>query len=247
MVRDMLTDTGVQGPEPSVARSEAHPSTTGPHDPAGILAFFALSGALLSRVWKAHLFGSGWVLAVSAFVGFLAADFFSGLVHWGFDTWGNPTTPVLGPTFIVPFRVHHKDQKEITRHGFAETNGHNCIAALPVLGLAFLLPPDHLWGATLLVGLVSLCMGTFATNQFHKWAHQDAVHPLIRAAQTSGLILSPKHHAAHHAAPYDRNYCITTGWMNPVLTKVDFFRRSERFITRMTGVKPRHDDLKNAS
>jgi ubiquitin-conjugating enzyme E2 variant len=218
-------------------------SVTGWHDPAAILAFFALSGAILWRVWGAHLTGSSWLMALSAFGGFVAADFFSGLVHWGFDTWGKPTTPVLGPKWIVPFRIHHVDPKAMTLHGFAETNGANCIAALPLLGFSLLLPPNHLWSASLLVFLVALCLGTFGTNQFHKWAHLDHVHPLIRLSQSAGLILSPEHHAAHHAAPYDRNYCITTGWLNPLLTRINFFRRSERLITAVTGALPRNDDL----
>jgi ubiquitin-conjugating enzyme E2 variant len=51
--------------------------------------------------------------------------------------------------------------------------------------------------------------------------------------QRAGLILSPEHHAVHHAAPRDKYYCITVGWMNPVLEKVRFFRFLEAAISRI--------------
>src|SRR6185369_7879676 len=82
----------------------------------GVAAFFALLVALSVKVVEAIRLGSwAWVLA-AAVGGFIAADFISGLVHWLFDTWGSPGTPVVGKTFIVPFRVHHTDPVDITRH-----------------------------------------------------------------------------------------------------------------------------------
>ena len=62
--------------------------------------------------------------------------------------------------------------------------------------------------------------------------------------QDSGIILGRRHHAIHHAAPYLRHYCITTGWMNPLLDRMQFFRRLERGITAVTGAEPHVDNLK---
>jgi ubiquitin-conjugating enzyme E2 variant len=70
----------------------------------------------------------------------------------------------------------------------------------------------------------------FCTNQFHKWAHLDQPPTVVRWLQWSGLILRPKHHDIHHAAPHDKYYCITVGWMNPILTKLRFFRACEAII-----------------
>ena len=64
----------------------------------------------------------------------------------------------------------------------------------------------------------------FCTNQFHKWAHTKNPAGWVRLLQRAGLILSPEHHAVHHAAPRDKYYCITVGWMNPLLDKIRFFR-----------------------
>lgn len=211
----------------------------------GILAFFALCGVLAARVWGAMPAGSALVLTVVGFAGYVAADLFSGLVHWAFDTWGSPDTPVVGKTFIVPFRIHHSDPKDITLHGFVATNGHNCLSAVPPLAAALLVPAHTLWGAMAITFLVALCFGVFLTNQFHKWAHDASAGPVVRWLQDSRLILSPAHHDLHHAAPYDRHYCITTGWLNRPLLAIGFFRRLERGIAAVTGWSPRVDDLKD--
>jgi ubiquitin-conjugating enzyme E2 variant len=70
----------------------------------------------------------------------------------------------------------------------------------------------------------------FCTNQFHKWAHTKEPAAWIRALQRAGLILSPEHHAVHHASPQDKYYCITVGWMNPLLERIRFFRACEAAI-----------------
>jgi plasmanylethanolamine desaturase len=175
-------------------------------------------GAVLGwKVLQAVALGSaGWVV-VAAAVGLVAADLLSGLVHWAFDTWGSPSTPGVGRTFIVPFRIHHSDPQDITHHGFIATNGHNCLAAVS--------------------------LGTFGTNQFHKWAHQPQVSPAIAWLQRHHLVLNPEHHEVHHTRPFDQHYCITTGWLNEPLRKVGFFRGLERLISAATGAVPRRDDL----
>lgn len=213
-----------------------------PHELLGVLAFFALCGVLLARLWADRaLLAPGWVLLAGA-VGYLAADLTSGLVHWLFDTWGSGATPLVGATFVTPFRVHHVDPEDITRHGFVATNGHNCLVAAPVMGASLLLPHAG-WAAGCIAFLLALCLGVFATNQFHKWAHQREVSPLVGWLQARGLILSPAHHDVHHTAPYAHHYCITTGWMNRPLEALGFFRALERAITWVTGVRPRNDDL----
>ena len=55
-----------------------------------------------------------WIyLGFTALTGYLTADFLSGVVHWAGDTLGDETTPIIGKNFVMPFRQHHVDPKEI--------------------------------------------------------------------------------------------------------------------------------------
>lgn len=183
------------------------------------------------------------VVVAGLILAWLGADFGSGVVHWAGDTWGTTRTPLVGQSIIRTFREHHVDEKSITRHDFIETNGLNCLATLPMLITSALLPLDALASLLTATFLHSLAIWVFLTNQIHSWAHEDRPPTVVRLLQRVGLVLGPEHHAIHHAAPYDKYYCITTGWMNPVLFRLDFFRRAERVITALTGAVPRQDDI----
>ena len=48
--------------------------------------------------------------------------------------------------------------------------------------------------------------------------------------QRCGLILSKEHHDIHHASPYDTYYCITVGFWNPLLDRIQFFEWIEKSL-----------------
>lgn len=207
-----------------------------------ILAFALLEGWLAWRLWHAPALGA-WAAVGAGLLGYLAADLVSGVVHWLGDTWGRTDFPVLGPAFIRPFREHHVDEKAITRHDFVETNGNNCLVSLPVAALALALPLGSAPGAFVAAFLGAMIFWVMATNQFHKWSHLDAPPRAVALLQRLGLVLQPAHHRVHHTPPFNRYYCITTGWMNAPLAWVGFFPLLERLVTRLTGLVPRQDDL----
>lgn len=211
-----------------------------------IALFFALEAFVVYRAWNFVAENPLTSLLIS-FFGYVAADFMSGLVHWIGDTWGDPSMPIIGQYFIRPFREHHVDQTAITRHDFTETNGANCFATIVVLlpTIVMLSGSDSMFVLGFHVFVFAMTMGVFGTNQFHKWSHlSDEVRPrTIHWLQSVGLILPPAHHAKHHASPYDTYYCITVGWLNPMLAKARFFRVTEKLITKITGAIPRKNDL----
>ena len=203
-----------------------------------IVVFGLLVAFLCARLMMAAKSSQLWLIAIAALVGYVGADFVSGIVHWIFDTWGSVDTPVLGSNFIGPFRDHHRDPRSITSHGFIETNGNSCVAAAPILGGACLIPLDTAPGVFATMFLLVMGLGLFATNQFHKWAHVDDPGRLIGCLQRWHLILPREHHGVHHAAPHETHYCITTGWMNGVL-HAGHLRRAEWVVRAITGAQPR--------
>ncbi len=213
---------------------------------AGIAAFVVLAVYTSIRIGR-NVVATGtvhwfWITLGAVVTGLLAADLVSGLVHWAADNWGDPKWPILGPGFIQPFRNHHVDPKDISRHDFVELNGNNCIVSLPVFFLAGWACDRLGGGYGLFAGVffLSLALWVFGTNQFHAWAHTDSPPRLVRALQRAGIILNPQHHDVHHEAPHDRHYCITNGWMNRPLGWLKLFPIIEWTVSRLSGVRPNH-------
>jgi ubiquitin-conjugating enzyme E2 variant len=185
--------------------------------------------------------------------GILTADFVSGLVHWGCDTWGTVTIPVIGPAFIRSFREHHIDPLAITRHDWIETNGDNCMMAAIVFAFSnykFLvtdtdeIPELYPYACF----LFSFAIFVALPNQIHKWSHTYSKLPKwVSLLQNYHLILPKQHHRVHHVSPHDTYYCITTGWLNFPLEKFQFWELLESLISKVTGFEPRSDDFKWAT
>jgi plasmanylethanolamine desaturase len=187
-----------------------------------------------------------WLVATltgALLAGYVLADFGSGMVHWAFDRYGSADTPLLGAGFVKPFRHHHVDPKDITRHDFIETNGNNCLATFIPLACFCCLPLDFTnAGVLFFCSLVTFAsIFTFATNQFHKWAHTANPPSWVTWLQDKHMILPRDHHQIHHTFPYESHYCITTGWMNPVMSKLNAWSLMERVIAKVTRVKAHRD------
>lgn len=209
---------------------------------AAIVSFVSLEAALVYRL-RGNPYVGPWLVLSALLLGYLAADFVSGFVHWMGDTWGSTNMPVLGKAFIRPFREHHVDEKAITRHDFVETNGNNCLVSLPVAALALAMPQSGPWWVFASAFMGAMIFWVMATNQFHKWSHLDEPPALVGFLQRVHLVLPPAHHNIHHTAPYNKYYCITVGWLNKPLTLIHFFPLAERLITWATGALPRQDDI----
>jgi len=180
-----------------------------------------------------------WWCAPALVLGLLGADLVSGVVHWGFDTWGDLDTPLVGKLAIRAFRQHHLDPHVMLGHDFIETNGHNITLALALTTAGLLCGAEQHAFAALSLLMMAVCVAF--TSQIHKWAHMTRPPRLVRALQHTGLVLSPAHHARHHVAPHRASFCITTGWLNGALAATRTFERLERLVERTTGVRPRRD------
>jgi len=184
-------------------------------------------------------------------VGILFADFASGVAHWGADTWGHLSTPFIGPTFIRSFREHHVSPTTMCNHDIIETNADNCMLILPTLYLMatkdlMLNSPDAVnpssgdmfWTSMWIMTAVGVAL----TNQIHKWAHSAHLPQYVQTLQKYHIILPKKVHSVHHKPAFDGYYCITTGWLNPVLDGCGFWKKIENVVHKVTGAIPREDD-----
>ncbi len=172
------------------------------------------------------------IAALCCFAGLCFADLASGLVHWAADTYGSPSMPVFG-SFVRTFREHHADKLAITRHDAIETNGDVVIFSSPVHG-ALLLFVENPFGLCAMLGVF---FGSYANSQIHQWAHRAKPPEWVRVLQRLRIVLSPVHHEKHHSGPHLTHYCITTGWMNPLLDATRFFRGLEWALAR-AGIRP---------
>lgn len=183
--------------------------------------------------WTTLLFVPSVLLALAT------ADLVSGITHFILDCKGHVDTPLWG-IFIRPFREHHDDPAEMTRHDFIHTNGHNAIAICPLLlavMIAYREPMDAL--ETLqFIFICSLLLFLGLTNQFHKWAHSSDVPGVVRKLQAVRLILPPQDHARHHTTHSD-HFCITTGWNNAWLDRTQLL---QKIFREKTGCRALEND-----
>jgi ubiquitin-conjugating enzyme E2 variant len=211
----------------------------------GVLSF-VVCAVYLTTVFVGESTSQNGPWLVSALVlGIFLADFLTGLVHWGCDTWGNADTFFWGRVFIRSFREHHVVPTAITEHDWAQANGEQSLVGCVILGTIIYLGPEGestgwLFFQALMASMIAFSV---ATNQFHKWSHEKDPSVLARFFIRVGFVQSYKTHMKHHTAPYENAYCITTGWMNPLLDKIRFFRGLEWAIMRITGALPRGDDV----
>ena len=159
----------------------------------------------------------------------LAADFFSGVFHWLEDRYGVEDWPVIGPLVVSPNVMHHSQPTAFLEQGFLARNWTTISPAVVASVLAWLAGWDWLALALAFTG---------AGNEVHAWAHQRCSRP-IRGLQLLGILQSQEQHAAHHRQPFDRNYCVMTDWLNPLLTWTGFWPAVEDTAEALTGIAPR--------
>jgi hypothetical protein len=234
-------ESGGTAPEEAV-REEQRPFWVKAFDVASVSALVVLLALATARLL--HALGDGgawWLLAPAAVAAVLAADFVSGLVHWTCDRFFAEDTPLIGRMLIQPFREHHVDPLAITRHGLFELCGNNALAVLlPVLGLVLTGAPRA--SAASIAGhafVIAFALAVFATNQLHKWAHARQRSAAVRFLQRTGVILSPEVHARHHRGYFSHGYCVTTGWLNPLLDRYRVLPRCEAWLRTLDpGTSP---------
>jgi hypothetical protein len=190
---------------------------------AGLLAFVLASLSIAIEVGQGVALFGPWALAILVLIplGYVAADLFTGFFHFFADNFGSVRTPILGPAFVFRFRQHHSDPKLICTLSFRELNGSHVLLSAPILlPIALFVPiATTTWGLVFGTFVWSTMFFGVFTNQIHRWAHDDHQSAFVRLLQRTRLTLSPEHHDRHHRLPHDLHFCITNGWLNPLLDR----------------------------
>lgn len=176
---------------------------------------------------------AGGMALGAAAAGLVAADFASGVFHWSVDNYPDENTPVVGG-LAKSFQDHHRSS------GMDETSVWQNILpsaaamSLPMVALAAFTPHS-----ALAAGALAFTGGGVLAQASHRWAHMENPPGLARVLQKVKIAQTAENHARHHDAPFDENYCIVNGSLNPLLAKTNFWRHMERGVFKLTGAEPR--------
>jgi hypothetical protein len=198
------------------------------------LAYLVIAFRASNISW---LYIAGAVLA-----GYFVADFASGIVHWGLDTWFSEET--LGRAVAIA-REHHTHPQNILGYGFMEHAALGSTPSAVFIGLTSVLTASFsvsivTYSLMIVWTITAICL-LFGTS-FHNLGHKKSNSQFILALQKAKLINSPERHWVHHRNHVIR-YCAVNGWANSVCDLFKIWRKLEWFVHATTGALPREDDL----
>lgn len=162
-------------------------------------------------------------------VAWLIGDFVTGFFHWVVDQYTSEKMPVIGRLVAGPNSRHHASPTAFLKANYWQRNKTNIAIALIVAMIAGLFHP---------LAAIPFLFASQA-NEIHGWAHQRC-SSIVRVIQETELLASVRHHAQHHVDPFNRRYCVMSGWLNPFLDYVRIWDRMEYAIFASTGIPPLH-------
>lgn len=248
-----MDTTGTAAGTPTAAtpdRFTTEPFTAGDyaiHLTGGLLNLAVTVPAAIFLVSHADQLARGWPLAIVALVaGTFVADFVSGFLHWAFDTYFSDSNLTV-KRMVVLVREHHIYPDRIFEYSVWQEAGILCwfgaLVSAPLYATALFVPgvPGPLRAALVVAGLTASLEITFML-EFHKAGHRRERGRLVRALQSTGLLLSPEHHLRHHAGRHDTHYCLINGIADNTLGRLGVFRAMEAVIAASTGAIARQHD-----
>ncbi len=156
------------------------------------------------------------------------ADFFTGIIHWWEDTYGNPSWPIIGKHIIKPNLDHHRNPRLLLKGSYWNRINTSVYAACVIILLCWLCG----WHSWRMIVCVLFCS---QGNEIHAMGHRsDAENgSIICFLQRMGIIQRRKTHGWHHKAPYDTNFCVMTEFVNPLLNVLGFWNGLEWCVRKL--------------
>ena len=176
----------------------------------------------------------------SVFVCLWVADFITGFAHWLEDTYCLENYPLIGKFICEPNIQHHIDPQLMVRTGtFISRNILQWGMCAAAFGLLWLIG----WGNVYtFLTLAFASMG----NEVHRWNHKAKCGKFVTFLKDFGVIQAQRQHSLHHKHPHDKYYCVLTSQVNAVLERVNFWRRLEWVVQKLTGIKPKRENRRDA-
>jgi hypothetical protein len=178
-------------------------------------------------------------LAIEVLAAWFFADFFSGLGHWFQDrVMTKPFKNQLLESIRLSNELHHDRPGAMLKYSWFENVNTTLVFTAPLAIALFLIgAPVVLWLAVFFLSF---------SNLIHRFSHTRKVNGFIKIGQGIGIFASFGHHFQHH---FDKDgvirkddstirYCVMTDWVNPILDRIGFFDRLEKFlkVQRRTNV-----------
>ncbi len=187
-----------------------------------------------------------WYHLVPAIVaGLFLLDWFSGLVHWTYDTWFDEHIPGFQRSVSIA-REHHVLPYHIVGYAFRDHVSYSSwpafafVAPIGLLLSVCAAPTPAVYVGVLLT--TGICFGMLFGSHCHLLGHRPARSRVIRFLQRSHLLVSPAYHRLHHDGGHDTRYAVVNGWSNVVCDRIGFWRGLERVIQALTSAEPRRSD-----
>lgn len=102
------------------------------------------------------------------------------------------------------FRKHHEKPETMT------FDLQPMLAGIPIFICGFFFWPYFMFSLGIFVSFAQIP---------HYYAH-FAAPPFVRLLQKLYIILPPARHSIHHSGKFDRDYCVVSGWTNPIVNRI---------------------------
>jgi len=161
---------------------------------------------------------------------YLLADFVTGLFHFLVDRYGKMNGRYMTKSVNL-LLIHHEEPRKIISQTYWEITGGVYKISLLIFCISLM------WGFNweLLIFLLFCSNG----NMIHKWSHQQKSKTsfIIRFLQKFKLIQTQSHHSKHHIGHFNKNYCVMTIFINPILHQLRFWE-SLIYLLKLVNIKP---------
>lgn len=170
--------------------------------------------------------------------GFHTVAFIVSFLHWTFDTWTVKDVKLRNRTFNQA-KTHHYYPTLVVKKDFFARND-DAIYSSFFFCILFMLTYNYVLMNTNIY-IYSLILSASVSLEIHRYAHINPkkVPYLIRQLQKTGIILSKESHSKHHNGEFYQSYDLMSGIMNNIVDYIGIYPILEKFVTRLSGLKPR--------